>query len=289
MIEQLKLNVIYFLLFCIPVIAYWVITKILLKSFRKTPDDPLFSEEKGGKTIRVLKKVVSAVLIIAVVACGASVLYKLFAGGDFDAQQQAIIDEYEALNEDNVNPQTGKTILTQAFLEKEYKLYALNDNWDTGYQSILYKAVFAGLLLVAGGVSCVDYVISFYIQKKKVNILSIVASVLLIPVIVIAFSIIDDKFGPNRLPDPDTAKIYTSTVTIKSLREKTTHDEETGDHSSYYVTIDYGDGKDPVSKKIPLSVYDSLESDHTYFLGQAEEKGKKCEFNFYSPEEFEEE
>ena len=99
MIEQLKLNVIYFLLFCIPVIAYWVITKILLKSFRKTPDDPSFSEEKGGKTIRVLKKVVSAVLIIAVVACGASVLYKLFAGGDFDAQQKAIIDEYEALEQ----------------------------------------------------------------------------------------------------------------------------------------------------------------------------------------------
>ncbi len=289
MIEQLKLNVIYFLLFCIPVIAYWVITKILLKSFRKTPDDPSFSEEKGGKTIRVLKKVVSAVLIIAVVACGASVLYKLFAGGDFDAQQQAIIDEYEALNEDNIDPQTGKTILTQAFLEKEYKLYALNDSWDTGYQSILYKAVFAGLLLVAGGVSCVDYVISFYIQKKKVNILSIVAAVLLIPVIIVAFSIIDEKFGPNRLPDPDKAKIYATTVTINSRREKTSHDEETGDHTSYYITIDYGDGRDPVSKKIPMSVYDSLESDHTYFLGQAEEKGKKCEFNFYSPEEFEEE
>ena len=90
------------------------------------------------------------------------------------------------------------------------------------------------------------------------------------------------------LPKPPII-LCSSTVTIKSLREKTTHDEETGDHSSYYVTIDYGDGKDPVSKKIPLSVYDSLESDHTYFLGQAEEKGKKCEFNFYSPEEFEEE
>lgn len=288
MIEQLKLNVIFFLLFCIPVIAYWVITKILLKSFRKTPDDPSFSEEKGGKTIRVLKKVVSAVLIIAVVACGASVLYKLFAGGDFDAQQQAIIDEYEALNEDNIDPRTGKTLLTQAFLEKEYKLYALNDSWDTGYQSILYKAVFAGLLLVAGGVSCVDYVISFYIQKKKVNILSIVASVLLIPVIIVAFSIIDEKFGPNRLPDPDKAKIYATTVTINSRREKTSHDEETGDHTSYYITIDYGDGRDPVAKKVPMSVYDSVESNRTYLLGRAEEKGKKCEFKFYSLEEYEE-
>ena len=289
MLEQLKLNVIYILLLCIPVVAYWIITKILVRSFRKTPDDPSFSEEKGGKILRIQKKLVTALLIIAALGCGASVLYKLYCGGDFETQQQAIIDEYEALNEDNVNHKNGKVILTQAFLETEYKLYALNEHWDSDYQSMLYKVVFAGLLFVAGGASCIDYVFSFSIQKKKINILSIVASVLLIPVIVIAFSIIDDKFGPNRLPDPDTAKIYTSTVTIKSLREKTTHDEETGDHSSYYVTIDYGDGKDPVSKKIPLSVYDSLESDHTYFLGQAEEKGKKCEFNFYSPEEFEEE
>lgn len=150
------------------------------------------------------------------------------------------------------------------------------------------KVIFITLLITAGGLSCIEYMIEFVLQKKKIHIPSILAVLLLIPTIMFVFSAIDKDSGPKPLPDPDMARVFVSTVTVTSRRTV----EHRGDDSewySYYVTVDYGDGKGPVSIEVDGYMYDTAEEPGTYLMGRAEEDGLICDFQIYSPEEYEEE
>lgn len=126
----------------------------------------------------------------------------------------------------------------------------------------------------------------FICRKKKNSILSIVSSVLLIPTVIIGFWIIDNKVVSKGLPDPSEAKVTVREVTVKSRREDVTHDEETGDTSRYYVTIDYGDGNGPVKKRVGYDWYSTAEEPGIYLIGQAEQNGNVIEFKFYSLKEY---
>ena len=126
----------------------------------------------------------------------------------------------------------------------------------------------------------------FICRKKKISILSIVSSVLLIPTVIIGFWIIDNKVVSKGLPDPSEAKVTVREVTVKSRREDVTHDEETGDTSRYYVTIDYGDGSGPVKKRVGYDWYSTAEEPGTYLIGQAEQNGNVIEFKLYSLKEY---
>lgn len=286
MSEEMKIRIIYILVMIVPVIVYFCIGSVLIKSFNKTPDDPSYTEKKKGRgLVNVLKKLAVTVVAFGVVILGLKLLVKMH--DDSTAKEQAVIAEYEALNENNVDPANGKTILTQAFLMKEYKLYSLNEHGWAKYESTIYKGVFLLLLFSLGGESCIGYAILFYHQKKKINILSIVASVLLIPTVIYGFRVIDNKVVSKGLPDPAKAKVTVRSVTVKSRHEDVRHDEETGDSYKYYVTIDYGDGSGPVKRKVGYDWYSTAEEPGTYLIGQAEENGNVIEFKLYSMKEYE--
>lgn len=63
----------------------------------------------------------------------------------------------------------------------------------------------------------------------------------------------------------------------------------TGDTSKYYITIDYGDGNGPVTRKVDYSFYYVAEDPGTYLMGQAVERGNRFDFKLYSMKEYEEE
>lgn len=147
--------------------------------------------------------------------------------------------------------------------------------------------LFLLLLFALGGESCIGYAILFCSQKKKINILSIAASILLIPTVIIGFWVIDNKVASKGLPDPAKAKVTVRSVTVKSRHEDVRHDDEDDDSYKYYLTIDYGDGSVPVKKKVGYDWYSTAEKPGTYLIGQAEENGNVIEFKLYSLKEYE--
>ena len=292
MTEEVKSKLMFFLSFLIPIFLYVYIGKILGKSFNKAPDNPLFPEKKKkNPLVRVLKFLVIIAIAIVLITARNRVSLNVILNvlEDNEAREEAIIAEYEALHEDNVDPENGKLILTQAYLRKEYKMYAANKVGWANFSTTLYKVIFISLLITAGGLSCIEYAIEFVLQKKKISILSILASLLLIPTIIFTFKAIDKDSGPGVLPDPENAKVFVSTVMISSRREVEHYDQDSDSSSyKYYITIDYGDGNGPVSQKVDFSMYDTAEKPGTYLMGQAEENGNKCDFELFSLEEYEE-
>ena len=286
MTGDLKLKIIYALIIILLIGIDYFFYKAVHTAFNRTPDDPSFTEKHSNHFVGILKKMAVSVLAVAVVVAGVFIIVKMEEASETD--EQNIIAEYEALNEDNVDPENGKTILTQAFLMKEYKLYYANSHGWNNFESTIYKGLFLIFLFIAGGPSCIYYAIRFFRQKKKVNILSIVASVLLIPTVYFGFLMVD-KLVTDNSPDPARARVTVSEVTITSRREDVYHDEESGDTSKYYITIDYGDGNGPVTRKVDYSFYYVAEDPGTYLMGQAVERGNRFDFKLYSMKEYEEE
>ena len=114
-IARIKCLIICLLVIIVPLIIYGsIIIKILKKSFDKTPDAPSFTEKPGSAiALKNLTKLADVVFFIVLTVISINIVTANL-GGNSEARQQEIIAEYDALKEDNVNPETGKTILTQA-------------------------------------------------------------------------------------------------------------------------------------------------------------------------------
>ena len=288
-IAKIKLLIICMLVIIVPLIIYGgIINKILKKSFDKTPDSPSFTEKPGsGIALKNLTKLADVVLFIVLILCSIHVVTQNL-GGNSEARQQEIIAEYDALKEDNVNPETGKTILTQAFLMKEYKLYFAEDQERVNFWLMICEVMLIFSFFFTGG-ECITYAILFGRQKKKLNLLSIIAAVLLVPIIIIGLNIDEKAFEPFRIPLPENAKITAIDVTVTKRYIDTHHDEENGYSEDYFITVDYGDGSAPVTREVSLTMYDTAKGGDRFLMGQAGDNGKKVDFELFPLEKYEKE
>ena len=184
------------LVIIVPLIIYGnIIIKILKKSFDKTPDAPSFTEKPGSAiALKNLTKLADVVFFIVLIVISINIVTANL-GGNSEARQQEIIAEYDALKEDNVNPETGKTILTQAFLMKEYKLYFAEDQERVNFWLMICEVMLIFSLFFTGG-ECITHAILFARQKKKLSLLSIIAAILLVPITIIGLKI-DEKAFEN--------------------------------------------------------------------------------------------
>lgn len=286
-IEGIKRLITCMLVIIVPLIIYGgIISKILMKSFSKTPDSPAFTEKpENGIALKNLTKLADVVLFIVLVLCSINLVTQNL-GGNSEDRQQAIIAEYDALNEDNIDPETGKTILTQAFLMKEYKLYYAEDQEWVNIRLMIYKVMLIFSFFFTGG-ECIKYAILFGRQKKKLNLLSIIAVILLIPITIIGLKIDEKAFEPLRIPAPENAKISAIDVTVTERHIDTHHDEENGDSEDYFITVDYGDGNAPVTRKVSLTMYDIAKGGDHFLMGQAGENGKTVDFELFPSDKYE--
>lgn len=286
-IEGIKRLITCMLVIIVPLIIYGsIISKILMKSFDKTPDAPSFTEKPGNAiALKNLTKLADVVLFIVLVLCSINIVTQNL-GGNSEDRQQAIIAEYDALNEDNVDPETGKTILTQAFLMKEYKLYYAEDQEWVNMRLMIYKVMLIFSFFFTGG-ECIKYAILFGRQKKKLNLLSIIAAILLIPITIIGLKIDEKAFEPLRIPAPENAKITAIDVTVTERHIDTHHDDESGDSEDYYITVDYGDGSAPVTRRVSLTMYDIAKGGDHFLMGQAGENGKTVDFELFPSDKYE--
>ena len=288
-IEGIRRLVTCILVIIVPLLFYGnIIIRILKHSFNKTPDSPTFTEKpENGIALKNLTKLADVVLFIVLVLCSIYIVTQNL-GGNSEARQQEIVAEYDALNEDNVNPETGKTILTQAFLMKEYKLYFADDQEWVNMRLMIYEVMLIFSLFFTGG-DCIKYAILFGRQKKKLNWLSIIAAILLIPITIIGLKIDEKAFEPLRIPVPENAKISAIDVTVTERYINTHHDDENGDSEDYFITVDYGDGNAPVTREVSITMYDIAESNGHFLMGQAADNGKKVDFELFPLDKYEKE
>ena len=247
-IARIKCLIICLLVIIVPLIIYGsIIIKILKKSFDKTPDAPSFTEKPGSAiALKNLTKLADVVFFIVLIVISINIVTANL-GGNSEARQQEIIAEYDALKEDNVNPETGKTILTQAFLMKEYKLYFAEDQERVNFWLMICEVMLIFSLFFTGG-ECITHAILFARQKKKLSLLSIIAAILLVPITIIGLKIDEKAFEPFRIPVPENAKITAIDVTVTERYIDTHHDDENGYSEDYFITVDYGDGNAPVTR-----------------------------------------
>ncbi|MBP5670178.1 MAG: hypothetical protein J6X14_07725, partial [Lachnospiraceae bacterium] len=229
-------------------------------------------KEKGKKNIllTLLKIPVRLALMVVVIVAMIEIPARFLSNIEDKkvAKEQAIMAEYEASNDINLNKETRRRILTQAYLRKEYKLDCLYEEDGNNLGRILFKCLLVFVLFIAGGADCVISVYSFYRWKKKISFLSIFGTILLIPIIVIGFKIIDDCNQVSDRPNPETAKLSAIVVTVTGRREDVHHDEDNGDTSTYFIYIDYGDGKGPVTREVGQFTYDTADvTPDTYYMG----------------------
>ena len=248
-IARIKCLIICLLVIIVPLIIYGnIIIKILKKSFDKTPDAPSFTEKPGSAiALKNLTKLADVVFFIVLIVISINIVTANL-GGDSEARLQEIIAEYDALKEDNVNPETGKTILTQAFLMKEYKLYFAEDQERVDFWLMICEVMLIFSLFFTGG-ECITHAILFARQKKKLSLLSIIAAILLVPITIIGLKIDEKAFEPFRIPVPENAKITAIDVTVTERYIDTHHDDENGYSEDYFITVDYGDGNAPLHGK----------------------------------------
>jgi hypothetical protein len=257
-----------------------------MKTFSKTPDSPAFTEKpENSISLKNLTKLADVVLFIVLVLCSINIVTQNL-GGNSEDRQQAIIAEYDALNEDNVDPETGKTILTQAFLMKEYKLYFAEDQERVNLWLMICEVMLIFSLFFTGG-ECITHAILFARQKKKLSLLSIIAAILLVPITIIGLKIDEKAFEPFRIPVPENAKISAIDVTVTKRYIDTHHDDENGYSEDYYITVDYGDGSAPVTRRVSLTMYDIAKGGDHFLMGQAGENGKTVDFELFPLDKYE--
>ena len=286
-IARIKCLIICLLVIIVPLIIYGsIIIKILKKSFDKTPDAPSFTEKPGSAiALKNLTKLADVVFFIVLIVISINIVTANL-GGNSEARQQEIIAEYDALKEDNVNPETGKTILTQAFLMKEYKLYFAEDQERVNFWLMICEVMLIFSLFFTGG-ECITHAILFARQKKKLSLLSIIAAILLVPITIIGLKIDEKAFEPFRIPVPENAKITAIDVTVTERYIDTHHDEENGYSEDYFITVDYGDGNASVTREVSLTMYDIAKDGDHFLMGQAGENGKTVDFELFPLDKYE--
>lgn len=291
MSEAGRNTLIFVITFLVSIFAYMGLKKALHRSFKNMPDATSYTEKKNPSGIfRTVKAVGMLVLICLFLRYALPALSNFLEDRSERAseQRQEVIDEYEALGEDNVDPETGRMALTENYLMKDYKLYVIKNKGRERTSIAMYMILFVFVVLYAGGAACIEAPFRFYIQKKKIPVLSVVAPLLLIPTFFFGYKILRTTTDAPHLSDPKDVKVYATPVTIVSRRENTVHDDEDGDRTTYFITIDYGDGKGAIEKKVDGYMYFDAELPGDYLMGQYEEDGKVYDFQLYTCLEYEE-
>jgi len=242
------------------------------------------------------KKLLSSIIsIISTLACAAAIIAIALFGEKIiqdlnkntEKQQQNIEAEYEELHEDNFDEETGKKILTEKFLQKEYRSYYVGEKAKSKVTSYIFVLIFLaaiGLYLVVS----IFQLLSDLAHKRKTKISSIVIPILLVPLVFIGTHYLNKLFGRRLPPDPDSVTFTSSSYNFlySEMRTKMASLDDEEDETFYYLMY-ANDGK-LEALSVNSRVYGAFTDPGMYYLVQAESNGKKIDLLIYPMSEYEE-
>lgn len=235
--------------------------------------------------ISIISTLACAAAIIAIALFGEKIIQDL--NKNTEKQQQNIEAEYEELHEDNFDEETGKKILTEKFLQKEYRSYYVGEKAKSKVTSYIFVLIFLaaiGLYLVVS----IFQLLSDLAHKRKTKISSIVIPILLVPLVFIGTHYLNKLFGRRLPPDPDSVTFTLSSYNFlySEMRTKMASLDDEEDETFYYLMY-ANDGK-LEALSVNSRVYGAFTDPGMYYLVQAESNGKKIDLLIYPMSEYEE-
>ncbi len=218
---------------------------------------------------------------------GAKVLQD--AGEKTEKLRQDIETEYQELHDDNFDEETGKKILTEEFLKKEYRLYYVGakETKDT------FVTIVALMILGFLAVYLVASVVTMLIDRSRgrdTKISSLVVPIILIPVILVGMHYFQKLVNRNLPPDPDTVTLKAfpyKIVNVKTHTETKHNDDGPDETITTYNLVYEHEGKEK-TRKVDGRIHSAFKSPGMYYLYQAEGEGKLIDFMIYPMSEYEE-
>ena len=203
-----------------------------------------------------------------------------------EAKIQQIEDDYDELGEDNTDEATGKTILTQEFLKKEYKIFYVETEKEDGW---MLKFGVIGLFLICGYgilITAQNFFVSLFKRSRsivKAIIFLLIPAALLIGG-VYALQKVNTRFMPPTPEEVGSIEAYAVTASTDSYE----HETDDGTEVEYYVYIDFGDGNGTVTyrKRNIRHLYRTIDEPGQYYLARAKTNEKDCDFMCFSADKY---
>ena len=236
--------------------------------------------------VPIISLIASAVAIILIFNFGVKILKD--SGDNLKKERQKIEAEYEELHEDNFDEETGKKILTDRFLDKEYRSYYLGKKASNkSFVAIVTLMIFGFMAIYL--ISGIVMMIIDLARGRKAKIASVIVSIVLIPCIIVGMhyfnKLIDRKLPPN--PDNATYQAYPyNVIAVQEHKEVRHHDDEPDETITTYKLLYEVDGQRK-SRDASGRIHTDFKKPGMYYLIQVEGDGKLVDFTIYPCEEYE--
>ena len=243
----------------------------------------------NSKLVKIIVPIITAVICIADLAVGGLLIYNAVKDSSkkLEKEKERIEAEYRELGEDNIDPETGKTIITKNLLAKDYKkFYAARKSGSALFKSVVLIGGIA-VAVIAITLSASDMVMGIS-KGRGIKLRSIISVVILIPVLIGGSIVFRKLIARNMPPEPgqETIKLYQINVLNRKTEEKTTTDSDGDTHTStvYYLVID--DNGTRMNHEVPSDIYNDAERPGIYLLVQAEGNNKVFDVTIYYSGEY---
>lgn len=244
----------------------------------------------NSKLVKIIVPIITAVLCIAALAIAGLFIYKAIkdSSRSLDKEKERIEVEYKELGEKNIDPENGKTILTENYLAKEYKkFYATRKSGGTLFRNIVlvFGIGFAAIVIIT---SLSDSIMGIS-KGRGIKLRSIISVVILIPVLIGGSIVFKKLIARNMPPEPgqETIKLYQVNVLNRKTEEKVTTDSDGDRHTTtvYYLILD--DNGTRKNRQVTSDIYYSAEKPGIYIFVQAEGNDKVFDVGIYNTNEYE--
>lgn len=244
----------------------------------------------NSKLIKIIVPIITAVIcIIAMVLAGFLIVNAIKdSSKNLEKEKERIEAEYKELGENNTDPETGKTILTENYLAKDYKkFYATRKSGGTLFRNIVlvFCLAFAAIVIIT---SLADSITGIS-KGRGIKLRSIISVAILIPVLIVGSIVFKKLIARNIPPEPgqETLKTYQVKVLDRKTKQKTTTDSDGDTHTStvYYLVLD--DNGTRRDREVPSEIYNNAENPGIYIFLQAEGNDKVFDVAIYNTNDYE--
>lgn len=243
----------------------------------------------NSKLVKIIVPIITAVICIAALAIGGLLIYNAVKDSSkkLEKEKERIEAEYQELGEDNIDHETGKTIITKNLLAKDYKkFYATRKSGSALFKSIVLIGGIA-VAVIAITMSASDTVMGIS-KGRGIKLRSIITVVILIPVLIAGSIVFRKMIARNMPPEPgqETIKLYQINVLNRKTEEKTTTDSDGDTHTSTVYYLVYDDNGTRKNHEVTSDIYNAAERPGIYLLVQVEGSNKVFDVTIYYSGEY---
>jgi hypothetical protein len=243
----------------------------------------------SNKLIRIIVPIITAVVsIAAMVIAGFFVIRAIKdSSKDLEIEKTRIETEYSQLGENNTDPETGKTILTENYLSKDYKkFYATRKSGGALFKNVVLIFIL-GFVAIAVFTSIADSIVALS-KGRSIKLRGIISVIIIIPVLIVGSVVFKKLINRNMPPEPgqETVKLYQIKVLDKKTHTETRRDSDGDEHTTtkYYLVLD--DNGTSRQHEVPSEVYSNTGDPGFYILAQAEGNDRILDFAIYSADDY---